>query len=341
MPGNETPSGVASPMTLLQMMTGYRVSQALYVAAKLGVADLLVDGPRLVEDLAQQIRAHAPTLRRLLRALASVGVFTEARPNAFALTPLAALLRTGTPDSMHALAILYGEEHYRVWGNVLHSVKTGETAFNDLFGISYFEYLSKNPDADAVFNQAMTGYTTRLVSAVIEAYDFSPFRTIVDVGGSYGTLLAAILRNNQSARGVLFDQPHVAAAATEHLASAGMTNRCTIVSGDFFVEVPSGGDAYLLAQILHNWNDERCVAILRHCRRAIPAHGKLLVIELVLPEGEEPFFGKWVDLHMLVMLGARERTVGEYSARFNAAGFELARTTPTSAGASVVEAVPI
>ena len=139
MPGNETPSGVASPMTLLQMMTGYRVSQALYVAAKLGVADLLVDGPRLVEDLAQQIRAHAPTLRRLLRALASVGVFTEARPNAFALTPLAALLRTGTPDSMHALAILYGEEHYRVWGNVLHSVKTGETAFNALFGMSYFD----------------------------------------------------------------------------------------------------------------------------------------------------------------------------------------------------------
>jgi hypothetical protein len=147
MPGNETPSGVASQMTLLQMMTGCRISQALYVAAKLGIADLLVDGPRLVEDLAQQIRAHAPTLRRLLRELASIGVFTEARPNAFALSPLAALLRAGTPDSMHALAILYGEEHYRVWGSVLHSVKTGETAFNALFGMSYFEYLCQNPDA--------------------------------------------------------------------------------------------------------------------------------------------------------------------------------------------------
>jgi len=341
MSGNEAPSGVATPVALLQMMTGYWVSQALYVAARLGVADLLADGPRLVEDLAKQTQADAPTLRRLFRALASVGVFTEARSDAFALTPLAALLRTGTPDSMHALAIMYGEEQYRVWGNILHSVKTGETAFNAQFGMSYFEYLAQHPEADRIFNQAMSGYTAQLVHAVVEAYDFSPCRTIVDIGGSYGTLLAAILRGNPAARGVLFDQPHVATAAERHLASAGMADRCTIVSGDFFLEVPSAGDAYLLAQILHDWNDDRCVAILRHCRQAIPAHGKLLVIEVVLPEGEEPSFGKWLDLHMLVMLGARERTAGEYSALFKAAGFELNRVIPTSAGASVVEAVPI
>ena len=242
---------------------------------------------------------------------------------------------------MHALAIMYGEEQYQAWGNMLHSVKTGETAFDTQFGMSYFGYLAQHPDADRVFNQAMTGYTTQLVGAVVEAYDFSPFKTIVDIGGSYGTLLTAILRNNQAARGVLFDQPHVASAATERLASAGMADRCKVLGGDFFVEVPSGGDAYVLAQILHDWNDERSIAILRNCRRAIAAHGKLLVIELVLPEGEEPFFGKWLDLHMLVMLGARERSAGQYSALFDAAGFELSGVTATRVGASVVEAVPI
>ena len=192
-----------------------------------------------------------------------------------------------------------------------------------------------------MFNEAMTGWTTQLAGAVVDAYDFSPFETIVDVGGGYGTLLAAILRRNPAARGILFDQPHVVAAAEEHLAAAGVADRCTTVGGDFFVEVPAGGDAYVLAQILHDWDDERSVAILRQCRRAMPAHGKLLVVELVLPPGEEPFFGKWLDLHMLVMAGARERTAAEYDALFRAAGFALARVVPTPAGPSIVEAVPV
>jgi hypothetical protein len=332
---------VPPPATLLQMMTGYWVSQALYVAAKLGVADLLADGPRPVEELAAATQTDARSLRRVLRALASVGVFTEASPGAVALTPLAALLRTGTPDSMRALAIMYAEEQYRAWGDILHSVQTGETAFEQQFGASYFAYLAQHPAADRVFNEAMTGWTMQLVGAVVDAYDFSPFKTVVDVGGSYGTLLAAILRSNPAARGILFDQPHVVAAAGEQLGVAGVAERCTTVGGDFFVEVPAGGDAYLLAQILHDWDDERSVAILRQCRRAMPAHGKLLVIELVLPPGEEPFFGKWLDLHMLVLLGARERTAAEYEALFQAAGFELARVVATPAGPSVVEAVPV
>lgn len=336
------PTGaVPPPATLLQMMTGYWVSQALYVAAKLGVADLLAAGPRPVEELAAATQTDAPSLRRVLRALASVGVFTEARPGTFALTPLAALLRTGTPDSMRALAIMYAEEQYRAWGDLLHSVQTGETAFERRFGTSYFAYLAQHPEADRVFNEAMTGWTTQLVGAVVDAYDFSPFKTIADVGGSYGTLLAAMLRSNPAARGILFDQPHVVAAAGEQLVVAGVAERCTTVGGDFFVEVPAGGDAYVLAQILHDWDDERSVAILRQCRRAMPAHGKLLVIELVLPPGEEPFFGKWLDLHMLVLLGARERTATEYDALFRAAGFALARVVPTAAGPSVVEAVPV
>jgi hypothetical protein len=241
---------------------------------------------------------------------------------------------------MRALAIMYAEEQYRAWGDFLYSVKTGKPAFERHFGTSYFAYLAEHPDADQVFNEAMSGWTTQLVGAVTDAYDFAPFKTIVDVGGSYGTMLAAILRNNPAARGVLFDQPHVVAAARRQLAEAGVADRCTTVSGDFFVEVPAGGDAYVLAQILHDWDDERSVAILRQCRRAMPTHGRLLVIELVLPPGEEPFRGKWLDLHMLVLLGARERTATEYDALFRRAGFTLMRVVPTAAGASIVEAVP-
>ena len=329
------------PAVMLQMMTGYWVSQALYVAAKLGVADLLADGPRPVEELATATQTHAQSLRRVLRALASVGVFTEASPGTFALTPLAAMLRTGIPGSMRALAIMYAEEQYRAWGDVLHSVQTGQTAFEQQFGASYFAYLAQHPEADRVFNEAMTGWTAQIVSAVVDAYDFSPFKTIVDVGASYGTLLAAILKSNPSVQGILFDQPHVVAAAGEHLAAAGVADRCTLAGGDFFVAAPAGGDAYVLAQILHDWDDEHCIAILQQCRRVIPAHGKLLVIELVLPPGEEPSFGKWLDLHMLVLLGARERTAAEYNALFRAAGFEQARVVPTTAGPSIVEAVPV
>jgi hypothetical protein len=341
MPDDQSPTGTPPQIALLQMMTGYWVSQALYVAAKLRVADLLADGPRSVEDLAKATLADTVSLRRVLRALASVGVFTEPSTGVFVLTPLADLLRTGTADSMNALAIMYAEEQYSAWGNLLYSVRTGETAFDQKFGMSYFKYLAQHPEADRVFNQAMTGWTTQLVSAVIGAYDFSPFKTIVDVGGGYGTLLAGILQNNLTAQGVLFDQPHVITAAKEHLASANVAARCRTVDGDFFIKVPAGCDAYLLAQILHDWNDEQSGLILRNCRRAMPAHGKLLVIELVLPDGEEPFIGKWLDLHMLVLLGARERTANEYASLLGAAGFKIVDITTTRAGPSVVEAVPV
>ena len=335
-------AGASPPRaTLLQMMTGYWVSQALYVAAKLGIADLLADGPVDCEDLAAATNTHAPSLQRVLRALASVGVFTEVSPGSFALTPLAELLRTETPGSMSALAIMYAEEQYRAWGELLHSVRTGEMAFDHQFGMGYFEYLAQHPEADRVFNEAMTGWTQQLVGAVVDTYDFSPFHTVVDVGGGYGALLATILRNNPGTRGILFEQPHVIASAEEELVAAGVADRCTFVGGDFFVEVPAGGDAYVLSQILHDWDDERCVAILGQCRRAMPGHGKLLVVELVLPPGDEPSLGKWLDLHMLVLLGGRERTATEYDALFRAAGFKLARVVPTSPGPSVVEAIPV
>lgn len=329
-----------APITLLQMMTGYWVSQAIYVAAKLGIADHLANGPIGVDDLAAVTHSDTSSLQRVLRALASVGVFTETAPGQYGLTPTAALLQTGTPDSMRSLAIVYGDELYRAWADFLHSVQTGQPAFEHHFGMGPFAYYAQHPDAGHIFNEAMIGYTNNVAGAVAAIYDFSPFTTVVDVGGGYGALLASILQQSRTQRGILFDQPHVVANAESFLASAGVADRCTRVGGDFFEAVPSGGDAYVLSQILHDWDDERCVLILQQCRRVIPESGKLLVVEIVVPSGQGPSFGKWLDLHMLAVAGGRERTADEYDALFRAAGFGLADVLPTPAGPSVVEAVP-
>jgi hypothetical protein len=329
------------PAVLLQMMTGYWVSQSIYIAAKLGVADLLADGPRPVEALAVKTQSHTSSLYRLLRALASVGVFTETSPRTFALTPMADLLRTGAPNSMHALAITYCEEMYTAWGKMFHSIQTGEPAFAHHFGMGPFPYFATHPEADRIFNEAMIGYTHQVANAVAGTYDFAEFGTVVDVGGGYGTLRAAILRDNPKAQGILFDVPHVIDAAQGFLSTSGVGERCTRIAGDFFVALPAGGDAYLLSQILHDWEDADCLTILRHCRVVMPANGKLLVVELVIPPGNEPSFGKWLDLHMLAIPGGRERTEAEYAALFQEAGFRLTRVVPTPAGPSVVEAVPV
>ena len=329
------------PAILLQMMTGYWGAQAVYIVAKLGVADLLTGGPHPVEELAAATNSHASSLYRLLRALASIGVFTEVSPRTFALTPMAELLRTGIPGSMRALAITYNEEMYQAWGNMLHSIQTGEPAFAHRFGMGPFPYFMQNPEADRIFNEAMIGYTHQVANAVVGVYDFSAFGAVADVGGGYGTLLAAILQSNPSARGILFDVPHVIDAAQGFLKTTGVADRCTGIAGDFFTAVPAGADAYVLSQILHDWEDEQCLTILKHTRRVTPKDGKLLVVELVIPPGNEPFFGKWLDLHMLAIPGGRERTEAEYSTLFRDAGFELTNIVPTPAGPSVVEAAPI
>lgn len=338
---NEQPNQLPPPAIMLQMMTGYWGAQAVYIAAKLGVADLLADGPRPVDELAAATQSHASSLYRLLRALASVGVFSESSPHTFALTPMAELLRTDAPGSMRSLAITYNEEMYQAWGNMLYSIQTGQPAFANHFGMGPFPYFASHPEADRIFNEAMIGYTHQVANAVTATYDFSPFRSVADVGGGYGTLLAAILRDNPSVRGMLFDVPHVIDAAQGFLSTAGVADRCTHHSGDFFVAVPAGGDAYVLSQILHDWEDEQCLTILRHTRQVMPKEGKLLVVELVIPPGNDPFFGKWLDLHMLAIPGGRERTEAEYSALFRDAGFELTNIVPTPAGPSVVEAAPV
>lgn len=327
-------------VALLRMMTGYWVAQDVSVAARLGIADHLRDGPLPVADLATATGTHARSLHRLLRALASAGVFAETGDGAFGLTPAAEFLRSDAPDSMRSLAIMYGGEQYRAWADLFASVRTGEPVFEQVFGAAYFPYLAAHPEADRTFNEAMTGWSAQVDRALVAAYDFSPFGTVIDVGGGHGRMLAAILAAYPTVRGVLFDQPRVVAGAESQLAAAGVAARCELVGGDFFESVPAGGDAYVLAQILHDWDDGRSARILANCRRAIAPNGRLLLVELVIAPGNAPDFGTFLDLHMMTLLGGRERTAEEYAALLAAAGFELGRVVPTGAGASIVEAVP-
>jgi len=319
---------VPLPVALLQMVTGYWVSQAIYVAAKLGIADLLKDGPKNCDELAKATRTHARSLYRLLRGLASVGVFAEVENGRFGLTPLGEYLQTGIPGSVRALTIRYGEEHYRAWGDLLHSVRTGEIAFNHAFGMGFFQYLAQNPEAAAIFSEGSAEITTRVSTAVVAAYDFSQFGKIIDVGGGNGALIISILKANPKISGALFDLPHVVEDAQKHIEAAGLTGRCEVVAGDFFESVPSGGDAYILKSVVHDWDDERATKILKNCHRAMAENGKLLLVESVIPPGNEPFFGKLLDLNMMVVSSGCERTEAEYRALFAAAGFKLTNVIP-------------
>jgi O-methyltransferase domain/Dimerisation domain len=332
-PGNTPP-----PVVLLRMMTGYWQAKALAVAADLGLADLLRDGPRTAASLAEICNVDAGSLHRLLRALASAGVFAQTESGSFALTPMADLLRSDRPDSMRALARMYGSEQYQAWGGLLDSVRDGMPAFDHVFGSSYFAYLAAHPDASSVFNDAMTGWTAQLSDAVAAAYDFSGPGLVVDVGGGTGLLLATILQAGPALRGTLLELSHVAEQADAYLRATPIGNRCAVAAGDFFAAVPGGGSFYVLAQILHDWDDGHCATILRNCRQAMLPGAKLLIIEQVIPPRNEPSLGKWLDLHMLVLLGGRERTEAEYAALLSGADLKLGRVIPTAAGASILEA---
>jgi hypothetical protein len=316
--------GVPPTVALYQKLSGAWVAQAISVVAKLGTADALAAGPRGVDELAAAAGAHAPSLYRVLRALASVGIFAEDDNGRFGLTPLAEPLRSDAPSSLRAFAIMLGEEwSWRPWAHLLHSVTTGHAAFADTYGTEIFEYLGQRPEAGALFDAAMTGRSSQDADAVVAAYDFSAFRTVVDVGGGRGTLLAAILRAHPDARGILFDQPHVIPGARQQLDAAGLGQRCELVAGDFFESVVPGGDAYVLKWIVHDWDDQRALRILGRCRQALPDAGRLLLVETVLPPGNTPSPGKLADLAMMVWTGGRERTEAEYRALLAAAGFVL------------------
>ena len=325
--------------TLQQLLFGYRVSQGLMVAARLGLADLLASGPQGCPALAQATGTHAPSLYRLLRLLASVGVFAEDDQHRFALTPAAAFLRSDVDGTLRHMAMHLGEEsHWRSWGELLHSVRTGGPAFGHLYGMGHFAYLARHPEEAATFDAFMVDQTAHAATAIVSAYDFAGVSTVVDVGGGRGTLLAAILTAYPALRGILFDQPQVLEGARALLEASGVASRCELSGGDFFQAVPAGGDAYLLQQILHDWDDERAKQILERCHAALPSDGRLLIVERLIPPGNAPAPAKSVDMVMLVILGGRERTEGEYADLLAGAGFRLARVIPTRSPFSILEA---
>lgn len=326
--------------TLLNIAKGYRIAQALFAATTLGIADLLAGGPRSVDELAEATGTHAPSLYRLLRALASMGIFAEDDDHGFQLTPLAEPLRSDTPHSVRDLVRFMGDPILlEAWGQLLYSVQTGKPAFDHLHGMGLFAYLAQHPDAAATFHAGMAATTRH--PAVVEAYDFAGIAVVVDVGGGDGTLIAALLHAHPTLRGILFDRPEIAARARERLEREGLAGRCQVSGGSFFEAVPEGGDLYILSDVIHNWSDDQAIAILATCRKAMTASGRLLVIQQVVPPGNVPALSKLADLNMLAVLGGRERTANEFRQLLSAAGFSLSRIMQTRDSYSIVEAVPV
>ena len=332
--------GYSQPPALFQMATGYWLSQAVYVAAKLGVADLLKDGPKSCGFLAATMGVDQQALSRLMRALSSVRVFASAQDDHFALAPIGQSLQSNVSGSLKQAVITIGEIHYRAWGSLLNSVQTGSPAFNHVFGSGLFDYLHSNTESAATFKQGMTDLSSMLAYAVLMAYDFSAITSIVDVGGGQGGVLKKILKFHPEMDGTVFDLPSTVETTQEYLNGATCGGRCSAWGGDFFKDVPAGADAYILCGVIHDWDDDHGVQILKNCRRAMAANGRVLLVETVVPDTDANCFSKILDLNMLVMTGGRERTKAEFCALFAASGYKITRIVPTVAPQSVIEAIP-
>ena len=339
MSATATPKEIPPPLQLLQVMSGFWISRCVYIVAKLGIAGLLKDGPKNADDLAAASGAHAPSLFRVLRALAAVDVLTQSEDNRFGNTPMSETLCEG-PASLRWFAMTeLGEEHYPAWGELMHSVRTGEIAFDKAFGEPVWEFFGKNPENARIFNNAMSGMTAQAEAALHAAYKFEGINTIMDVGGGHGGFITSILERNPAMRGILFDSPQVIEGARPKLAAAGMTDRCQIVAGNFFESVPEGANAIAMKWIIHDWNDEQSITIMKNCARALPDNGKLILVEAVVPPGDEMHFAKFIDLNMLVMTGGKERTEEEFRQLYEGAGFKLTRIVATESPFSVIEGV--
>jgi hypothetical protein len=327
-------------LKMVEMISGFWVSRVVYIAAKLGLADQLKDTARTASEIAEATGTHAPSLYRVMRALAGAGILAEAEEKRFQLTPLGATLRSDAPFSLRALATSeLGEVHYPSWGALLHTVKTGERGFDHVFGTDCWDYFGKHPEYAQIFNQSMTELTRIVEPAVARAYDFSAFAKIVDVGGGHGGLLTSILKKSPGSKGVIMDAPQVIEGAKKRIEAEGLTERCEALGGNFFEAVPEGGDAYIMKHIIHDWEDPQAIAILKNCRKAIKEGGKVILVESVIPEGNEPSLAKYGDLVMMLIPGGRERTAKEFGALFQAAGFRLERIIPTESPLCVIEAV--
>ena len=321
------------------MAVGCRNNQMVYVVAKLGVADLLVSGPVASSELATKLGVHARSLYRVMRALAAQGVFTQDSSNRFGLTPMSELLRSDNPATMRHVAIFFGEEYYRAAGELLHTVKTGETAFDHVYGKGHFDYLGDHPEASRTFNAAMAWLSGRAENP-LEEYGFKDGGVVVDVGGGRGGLLAHILGSNPSLKGILYDLPQGVAEAAAHLKSEGVADRCRIVTGSFFDSIPPGGDVYIVSRVLHDWRDEKAAIILANCHKAMANRGTLLVRDAVIPEGDTPHQGKQTDITMLFEVGGVERTEAEWRILLQQAKFVLKRVITTGQPFDLIEAKP-
>lgn len=321
---------------LARLVNGYWYTQTIYVAAKLSIADLLKDGSRSAKELATATKTNPMALYRLLRALASIGIFAEDQGR-FVLTPLAECL---LDPSTKAMVTMRGEFQYRAWGELLYSIQTGESAFEKQHGKPIFDYFTENPETGKLFDQAMTGVHGRESDAMLEAYDFTDIETLADIGGGNGSVITAILKKYPAMQGIIFDLPGVVERTCANIKAAGLEGRCKVVAGNFFEAVASGADAYLMRHIIHDWDDDESLTILRNCRKAVRPDAKLLAVEGVVPPGDEPSVSKFFDLAMMVVPGGMERTEEEYRQLFKVAGFRLTRIVPTNTWVSVIEGAP-
>ncbi|WP_240630786.1 acetylserotonin O-methyltransferase [Mycolicibacterium sp. GF69] len=334
-------STVPASVAILEMATGAWTTQTMYVAAKLNVADELAGGPARAADVAERVGADPDALYRLMRALTSNGLLEHRADDTFVLTKVGHALRSDVPDSMRDMVLFIGHPaRWEDWGNLLHTVQTGEPSVIKLRGMPYWDYLEKDRDLAQVFNNAMTATSGITNEIALNQYDFTDFKLIVDVGGGHGQLLSTIMLRAPQARGVVYDLPSVVSDADTTFKAAGVSHRCTAESGSFFDRVPEGGDAYVLKNIIHDWDDDESLAILRNIRTAIASNGKLLLLEMVLPDRADAFLGFQLDLEMLVTLGGRERTRADFAKLLRRAGFRLDRVVGTVTPISIVEASP-
>jgi SAM-dependent methyltransferase len=347
MESQNTQPAMPPGIVLYQIGIGHYFSRVLALAAKLGIADLLIDGPRFYGDLAKATQTHAPSLNRMMRLLASVGVFEERDNGTFALTSLGELLRTGAAGSMRSAVLLFaGIGIQDAWKELEYCIQTGEPAFRrNSPDADPFSQIAQNPEMAKVFDEAMAAFAPLTAAAIAASYDFSPFRTLIDVGGGNGSLLIGLLNANPNLHGIVFDLPHAADKARAKIAEAGLQSRCQAVGGDFFKEVPAGADAYIIKHVIHDWNDDRATAILRSVHRAMPPQGKLLIAEGVYPQRiDQSDLSRGAaanDVNMLVSTGGRQRSETEFRSLQNAAGFELTRIIPTPARLSLIEGVRV
>jgi hypothetical protein len=326
---------------VLGLIGGYQISQAIHAAATLKLADHIAGGINTSDDLAHAVDAVPDRVHRLLRTLASYGLFTQTGERAWVLTPAGATLRSDVPGSLHGFAVMWNEEHYDAFRNLADAVRQPQPAFDQRFGVDWWTYLSAHPESSEKFNAAMGGIGEKVHAAALEAADLTDVAHLVDVGGGAGGLTAGFLGRYPGLRATIVDLPHVLPAADALLAESGVRTRVTLTGADFFTEVPGGGDAYLLSMILHDWADEQALALLRVIRTAIPDTGRLLIVDAVLPQDETPHFGKLLDLTMMAMLSGRERTASEFDLLLAASGFAIERIVQTPSPTSLIEARPV